>query len=443
MNILVFSPDASKLKIISFALESRLGIHVLQAGRVDQAFEHLLADGAVDLLVIADPGSTPLFVKYLASLGSKIPVILIDPKATRPEAQFPGINIAAQLGIDTVLQDLPALIDANYDVSLGEAIDADYCRIGVELLIKLSPLGDDVFVKLSNVKYVKLFNADASFTDQDLARIWGVKKIDYLYIRQEAAPGFIKKLQGELSLMTKKAQEGDDAMLATVAQVQETIQGLAAKTGITDEVVKLTNAHVDFTMKVIGRTPQLKKVMGLLLNDKAGYVAAHSVHLAHMACCISAELNWPSNLTFQKLIFAAFIHDLMLLNPDHALIGNRAELTAQKDHLTPEETLRIENHPALAAEVVNRFPQIPSDVYQIILQHHERPAGDGFPRGLTAKKIAPLAAVFIIAHEVVDEIHRLGEAFDFPTFWASRDAAYATGTFREVLKKFTADAAAA
>ncbi len=442
MNILIFNPDIEQLKIVSFALESRLGIHVKQAHKVEEAFQLLLDDAAVDLLVISDTSSTPLFVKYLASLNSKIPVILVKSDSKKLEYGFPGINISAQLSADTLLQDLPALIGSNFRfANTATAAELDYCRISVALLMRVGSLKGDVYVKLSNLKFVKMFNADAKFTEADLERVWGVKKLDYLYIKKEVAGQFVQKLQVELSGMLKKASEGDDSLLSTVAQVQETIQGLAHKTGVTDQVIKLTHVHVDFALKVIGRTPQLRKVMSSILTNKEGYIANHSVQVAHIACCIASKLNWPSNLTYQKLIFAAFIHDLVLKNPDHAKVASKEELQKIKHNLNSEEFTTLENHMFLAADIANKFTQIPSDVTQIILQHHELPNGKGFPRGLTGSNVAPLAAVFIAAHEITDQIHEKGSAFNLEQFWSEKLSSYSSGTFKNIVQVFTSSAA--
>ena len=45
---------------------------------------------------------------------------------------------------------------------------------------------------------------------------------------------------------------------------------------------------------------------------------------------------------------------------------------------------------------------IPSDVERVLLQHHETPNVQGFPRGLGMKQITPLAAIFIVAEDFVD-----------------------------------------
>ncbi len=85
--------------------------------------------------------------------------------------------------------------------------------------------------------------------------------------------------------------------------------------------------------------------------------------------------------------------------------------------------------------MVKRFPELAPDVDVIILQHHELPDGTGFPRGLHAKQISPLACLFIVAHEVVTVIMRNRDAgvdFQIREFLNDRKQVYATGNFKKV-----------
>jgi HD-GYP domain-containing protein (c-di-GMP phosphodiesterase class II) len=51
------------------------------------------------------------------------------------------------------------------------------------------------------------------------------------------------------------------------------------------------------------------------------------------------------------------------------------------------------NHPLLGASILNKCGGFQPDVLRIVAQHRERPDGSGFPRGLTADAINPLALV--------------------------------------------------
>ena len=47
--------------------------------------------------------------------------------------------------------------------------------------------------------------------------------------------------------------------------------------------------------------------------------------------------------------------------------------------------------------MVDQYKKIPPDVDRLILEHHEMPNGDGFPRGLSGTQISPLSCAFILS----------------------------------------------
>jgi HD-GYP domain-containing protein (c-di-GMP phosphodiesterase class II) len=104
---------------------------------------------------------------------------------------------------------------------------------------------------------------------------------------------------------------------------------------------------------------------------------------------------------------------------------------AKPGEYTHEEINKIKLHPVHAADYVRKMTEIPSDVDQIIFQHHEKADGSGFPRNLSGKFITPLSAVFIAAHEIV-EFMRTRENESLEVFLKENEALYHQGTFRKI-----------
>lgn len=62
---------------------------------------------------------------------------------------------------------------------------------------------------------------------------------------------------------------------------------------------------------------------------------------------------------------------------------------------------KIKNHPFEAQNIVSALSFTPPDVEMIILGHHERPDGKGFPKGLRAEQIPLIACLFIVVEDFV------------------------------------------
>jgi response regulator RpfG family c-di-GMP phosphodiesterase len=77
---------------------------------------------------------------------------------------------------------------------------------------------------------------------------------------------------------------------------------------------------------------------------------------------------------------------------------------------------------------------VPSDVEQIVAQHHERPDGTGFPRGLNSKFITPLSALFIIAQDMIEYSQTFkNKEVDLTSFYDAREVYFNSGVFKKIL----------
>ena len=114
------------------------------------------------------------------------------------------------------------------------------------------------------------------------------------------------------------------------------------------------------------------------------------------------------------------------------LLGRQEFVTAyQRPIITRSGPITLS--PEEADKLVREVGDIPADIDSIILQHHERPDGSGFPHGIDATKISPLGALFILAHDLlVYKIENKGS--DIAAFVAQLDPIYRKGAFKDVLK---------
>jgi HD-GYP domain-containing protein (c-di-GMP phosphodiesterase class II) len=186
-------------------------------------------------------------------------------------------------------------------------------------------------------------------------------------------------------------------------------------------------------MKAMGKSPRLADILQRLQIDRDKYIASHSTLLPNIACTLAIAMDWKSEPTLQKLGLAAFLHDSTLTNHSLAAVMTTTELARKKDQFTDEETKAYKFHPVKAAELVKQFHEIPPDVDTIVLQHHERPDGTGFPRNLGPSNISPLAAVFIVAHDLVSAIFDPNTPFVLEKFIEAKKAEYQGGNFKKLL----------
>ncbi len=121
------------------------------------------------------------------------------------------------------------------------------------------------------------------------------------------------------------------------------------------------------------------------------YTAGHQRRVAELATAIAREMNLPEEQV-NGLNLAAMIHDL-------GKIHIPAEILSKPGRLTDIEYMLIKTHPQSGYDILKdvRFPWPIAD---IILQHHERLDGTGYPRGLKGEEILLEARILTVADVV-------------------------------------------
>lgn len=136
------------------------------------------------------------------------------------------------------------------------------------------------------------------------------------------------------------------------------------------------------------------------------FVAAHSLNVARvLARIIRGDAEWRDNP--REPILAAFVHDVGMLRVSLETLHATGPLdeAARRD---------IEWHPRVGAEMLERTIPRLGPLLSVVLQHHERPDGTGYPDGASGGKIPALSRLLACADAYValssDRPHR--EALD-------------------------------
>jgi len=96
--------------------------------------------------------------------------------------------------------------------------------------------------------------------------------------------------------------------------------------------------------------------------------------------------------TIEGIRFGALIHDL-------GKIQIPAEILSKPTRLTPLEFELIKTHPQAGYEIVKGI-EFPWPVAQMVLQHHERLDGTGYPNGTKGDEISLEARILAVADVV-------------------------------------------
>jgi HD-GYP domain-containing protein (c-di-GMP phosphodiesterase class II) len=130
------------------------------------------------------------------------------------------------------------------------------------------------------------------------------------------------------------------------------------------------------------------QVMESTIAVRDPYTVVHQRQVTRIACTIGQELGLSED-RLRDLYIAAALHDL-------GKIAIPSGLLAKSGKLNPLEFALLKTHPQVAYNILKPI-KLPGNTAEIILQHHERLDGSGYPRGLKGYEIFLEARILGVA----------------------------------------------
>jgi response regulator RpfG family c-di-GMP phosphodiesterase len=382
--ILLVDDEPDNLNILELILQASISIPAKKATSGNKA-KRLIEDHGHPLLIICDyrmpdgdgitlydfwleSKSTSLF--YICSGNPIDELFQVFPKAskilTKPEC-FLTLEplLINQFGA-------PSNIQKFVDVPL-------------DLFVKLGIVEVDVYLKLSDEKYVKVLSKGEVFDRHDRAKYQN-KLITHLSVTNEDAHKLLSYFE---SIFKQKMRESESSAVSIEfgKDALETTVALSKILGWSEDTVRIAKTSIELTIQVLALEPSWDSILSKASSDSR--YASHISLIALTSCSIAQNLGWSSESTKQKLVMAALLHDYLV---EESMYDNIE--SAENDPF-------YKKHPVAIAEFARTLKGLSNDVDQILLQHHEKPNGKGFPRSLCAQQIAPLSALFILCEDLV------------------------------------------
>ncbi len=128
------------------------------------------------------------------------------------------------------------------------------------------------------------------------------------------------------------------------------------------------------------------------LDAKDPYTAGHSQRVSDMALTLSEFLGLREEEK-EKIHIAAHLHDI-------GKIGIPDSVLHKPESLSEKEWEAMKKHPRIGAEILSKSRHL-KELKDIVLYHHERFDGNGYPDGLKGDEI-PVGARIIAICDSID-----------------------------------------
>lgn len=156
--------------------------------------------------------------------------------------------------------------------------------------------------------------------------------------------------------------------------------------------LKNSEAALKNSLKQLRRTFEETVVSLTAMSEKRDpYTSGHQQRVAELACRIAVKMNMSSE-EINCIRIAGILHDI-------GKISIPAEILSKPTRLTDLEMDMMKTHSEAGYEILKNI-SFPWPVAQIVLQHHERMDGTGYPNGLGADRILMPARVIAVSDVV-------------------------------------------
>lgn len=124
------------------------------------------------------------------------------------------------------------------------------------------------------------------------------------------------------------------------------------------------------------------------IDAKDPYTSGHSERVARIAVRLAQELGMPPQKR-GDLYLAGLLHDV-------GKIGIDDDVLKKAGKLTPEEYQRVQKHPQIGVTILRDLRKL-RHILPVVLHHHERLDGQGYPDRLEGETIPKEARILAVA----------------------------------------------
>lgn len=169
--------------------------------------------------------------------------------------------------------------------------------------------------------------------------------------------------------------------------------GFATKTSEEEDLHEVFTAaeNIMYRHKVYESASMRSKIVGLIMNslfEKSKREMDHSRRVGELAAAIAAKMSFTDE-EIEEIRIAGFVHDI-------GKIGVQEKILNKDGRLTIQEWVEMKKHPEAGRRILSSVDEFKA-LADLVVAHHERWDGKGYPNGLRAEEIPIEARIITVA----------------------------------------------
>lgn len=265
--------------------------------------------------------------------------------------------------------------------------DSEFIAVPINAYFSGNLVCFDIYVQLSSGRYLLILRKGESFDDQRLAN-YKNKGVSQLYFKKEDRNQMMDYYNHLLEKMLHLETISDQTLASTTKLSHQFVFDEMMTTGPDKEMIETSKKLVNNTINSIKRVRDLGNLVDNFFNDNPS-IRDHSYLSCLYTSLICQNLDWVSPKSEQDFCLGSMLQNIGLSADKQNALVDETELNA-------ENLAKYQEHPNQGYKVLLKY-NVSENIRQIVLQHHEKSDGSGYPQNLSGAKIYPPAKIVYVA----------------------------------------------
>ncbi len=258
-------------------------------------------------------------------------------------------------------------------------IDSTYQQVPLTTLAPDRHVGIKLFLRTGEDRYVLFLNETSLLSTTKIKQLKR-NNVSHLYLNTGDRQGYLSYIKDNLStiLTNPDLTENDKASI-----IYETASDITEELFLqpSAESIEQTRNLVDCMIDTISQSPKTSNLL-MMLTSQDYYTYTHSINVGIYAVSMMRKaMPTISDAELKTLGLGFFLHDLGKAKIPNSIINKQGPLDQGEWEL-------IQEHPTLGMELAWDMGTRNPAIIDIILTHHERCSGSGYPKKLVREKIS-------------------------------------------------------
>ena len=257
--------------------------------------------------------------------------------------------------------------------------DTTYQQIPLTTLAPERQVGIKLFLRTGKDRFVLFINETSRLSTKKIDQL-KQNNVSHLYLNTGDRQGYLSYIKENLSAILDNPDLTEDDKASIIYETASDITEELFLQPSTESIEQTRNL-VDCMIDTISHSPKTSNLLMMITNQDY-YTYTHSINVGIYAISMMRKaMPTISETELKTLGLGFFLHDLGKAKIPNSIINKRGPLD-------PEEWQLMREHPTIGAELAQELGTDNPTIIDIILTHHERCSGSGYPGKLSQNSIS-------------------------------------------------------